>query len=303
MKPFTLLQLQEYAQERGGRLLTESYKDCKQKLLWRCRNGHQWQASWDGIKNNGSWCPACVGRARHHIEKLQQYAIGKGGLLISTVYYNNNSKLIWQCHKGHQWMAKWQNIQSGKWCPKCAGKQRSTDIEMNELAQKRGGRLVSGNYKTSRTKLLWECEKGHQWLACWHDIQQGNWCPACSVFKNESECRRLLESYLGIPLPKTQFFSNHKRYEWDGYNAESKIAFEYNGEQHYKQNRFFHRKRDSFVNQQKRDKEKEHYAKENGITLIVIPYTDLPNLKERLVHSEDRSKSPSCIPSEWSPEP
>jgi hypothetical protein len=57
------------------------------------------------------------------------------------------------------------------------------------------------------------------------------------------------------------------------------------------------------ADQQKRDGEKRQYAKENGITLIVIPYTELPELIERLAHSEDRSKPPDIIRWVCKPEP
>ena len=51
------------------------------------------------------------------------------------------------------------------------------------------------------------------------------------------------------------------------------------------------------------DEKWEQYAKENGITLIVIPYTELPELIERLAHSEDRSKPPDIIRWVCKPEP
>jgi hypothetical protein len=48
----------ELAQQRGGACLASEYVDSKSKLSWRCRAGHQWDASPQKIKN-GQWCPIC----------------------------------------------------------------------------------------------------------------------------------------------------------------------------------------------------------------------------------------------------
>ena len=63
-------------------------------------------------------------------------------------------------------------------------------------------------------------------------------------------------------------------YEFDGYNEEHKIAFEYHGYQHYVYPNFFHKTEKDFLSNQERDKAKEEYCKENNIKLIIIPYTD-----------------------------
>lgn len=48
---------------------------------------------------------------------------------------------------------------------------------------------------------------------------------------------------------------------------------EYNGRQHYSYSNFYHKKKDEFKNQLKRDENIRKYCKENGIILIEIPYT------------------------------
>lgn len=64
-----------------------------------------------------------------------------------------------------------------------------------------------------------------------------------------------------------------KGMELDGYNDELKIGLEYNGEQHYHYNPFFHkRNEENFIKQQQRDKLKKELCKQNNIYLIVVPY-------------------------------
>lgn len=52
-------ELREIAAARGGALLSEEYKDCFQRLKWRCGNGHDFQASASNVKR-GRWCGECA---------------------------------------------------------------------------------------------------------------------------------------------------------------------------------------------------------------------------------------------------
>jgi hypothetical protein len=58
--------LRQMAIERGGRLLSQEYKDNKSPLLWECKNAHQWYAAAGNVKNQKTWCPQCS-RTRHKL--------------------------------------------------------------------------------------------------------------------------------------------------------------------------------------------------------------------------------------------
>lgn len=60
--------------------------------------------------------------------------------------------------------------------------------------------------------------------------------------------------------------------ELDGYNEELKLAFEYNGKQHYKKSRY-NWTEEMLEDQIARDSIKRQLCKENNITLIEVPYT------------------------------
>ena len=53
--------------------------------------------------------------------------------------------------------------------------------EMKRLAASKNGKCLSKNYINSKTKLLWQCEKGHKWEAIPSSIKVGTWCPKCSA--------------------------------------------------------------------------------------------------------------------------
>ena len=101
--------------------------------------------------------------------------------------------------------------------------------------------------------------------------------------KGEVECRRVLEQYFSKPFAKARpdFLRNpvtsqgmdSNNLELDCYNAELKLAVEYNGIQHYKYIPYFHKNKEAFQNQKYRDYMKREMCEKNGITLIEVPYT------------------------------
>jgi hypothetical protein len=52
--------------------------------------------------------------------------------------------------------------------------------DMREMARHRGGKCLSERYITLKTKMVWQCEKGHIWEARPLNIRKGNWCPICA---------------------------------------------------------------------------------------------------------------------------
>ena len=94
----------------------------------------------------------------------------------------------------------------------------------------------------------------------------------------ERECRRVAELITGKPFPKVRpdFLRNtvtSSNLELDCYCDALKLAIEYNGEQHYRYIPHFHSSKESFYNTQYRDEIKARLCKENGIKLIIVPYT------------------------------
>lgn len=97
--------------------------------------------------------------------------------------------------------------------------------------------------------------------------------------KGETECRHILEQTFKKKFDKIRpnFLKNpvtkNFNLELDCYNDDLKLALEYNGAQHYKYTPYFHKNKESFLNQQYRDELKRRMCEDNGITLIEVPYT------------------------------
>ena len=281
-RKITIETCHQLAEERGGKCLSTEYKNNREKMLWECSEGHQWSSCLSHIKNSKSWCPQCAiiknGIAkRNGIEICQQVAEERGGKCLSSDYKDAHTSLLWECSKGHQWKACYSSVRKGHWCPECynmrRGDTRRFTIEYcRTVAEERGGKCLSAEYKNDSTKLLWECSEGHTWHNSFGHIKnRQQWCPYCAGYRSEELARTLMEECYGEKFKKV-------RPEWleglelDGYNEDLKIGFEYNGIQHYQYIPHFHRNGiEDLYKQQKNDHRKYEICKERGIHLIIIP--------------------------------
>lgn len=58
MFKYTIEFFQQFAANKQGFCLSKEYHNCRTKLLWQCKRGHQWEAQPRKILE-GSWCPKC----------------------------------------------------------------------------------------------------------------------------------------------------------------------------------------------------------------------------------------------------
>ncbi len=171
------------AQSRGGKCLSSSYKNAHSPLQWQCESLHVWDAVFNNVKN-GSWCPSCARKQQSErqcgkLEDLQDIASQRKGKCHSKAYTHLKDKYDWECEHGHRWKANGQNVLTGSWCPKCAGKKTLTLDDLYELAAAHGGKCLSQQCKGNKIKHEWQCKDGHTWWAKPNGIQQGSWCPEC----------------------------------------------------------------------------------------------------------------------------
>jgi len=304
----------EIARSRGGRLLSPEYLGNKKRLLWRCRFGHEWMATPQDIKFQGSWCHACdkgfgertcrlffeqafkvpfptkrpkwlispaggrmeldgynenlalgfehqgmyhykeieIHHRKHDLHTRQSYDARKrelcsehgvllievpeigtltpvdklkplvidalqaaewdvppsldeivfdsglayttmnydfcvklaekqGGKLLSPGFVEWHAPMRWQCAKGHEWEASPGQLKHSKtWCPVCSNRARHSVDQLQEVAERRGGKCLSKKYHGTHHKYTWQCKEGHQWTAIYTSIEQGSWCPHCA---------------------------------------------------------------------------------------------------------------------------
>ncbi|MGB0390730.1 MAG: zinc-ribbon domain-containing protein [Salibacteraceae bacterium] len=56
--PLGLEYMKKIAKQRDGKCLSKNYSNVKTKLLWRCSEGHQFEATPDNVRK-GAWCGKC----------------------------------------------------------------------------------------------------------------------------------------------------------------------------------------------------------------------------------------------------
>lgn len=274
---------QKMATDRDGNLktsltkfleLTENEKHTnKVKLEWTCDEYPKHNSFWSTPNNirSGSWCPD------HFREKQKRWQIERIGY-------------------------KYEQLQ--------------------DEAHKRGGQLLTPkdqfeeiikSIRPSRALLEWACKEYPEhssWEARPHDIINKNgWCPECASGKYEKICRWYFEQIFKSRFPKTTLRSLNLNIDnfnclndydtallddlisyghFDGYNTiningcQIVLAFEYNGYQHYDFPNRYHKFRENFEDQRKRDSLKCDICENNNIILMIFPH----NISERMNEPE-----------------
>lgn len=227
----------------------------------------------------------------------------EGKLLTSKKDYESRShpdmsKYQWKCGKcGHIWEATANNIKRGSWCRTCqytllSRKFRTPYSEIGTLAKTMGkiktgykGKFLASREEyrkakePSHHKFKWKCGKCNNIfeMDITH-VRRPQWCPKCTEGESEDICRGFFERIFKGKFSKQRPEWLVNPFSWgqmhlDGYNQKLKLAFEFNGPQHYIFYPKYHRRYQDYVEQQERDRTKSDLCKKNGITLIVVPYT------------------------------
>lgn len=95
--------------------------------------------------------------------------------------------------------------------------------------------------------------------------------------KGELLCKKAVEEIYGLPFycVRPNFLKNPetgRNLELDMYNDDLKIAVEYSGIGHYVYPNPFHKTKEEFINQIRRDQYKVDTCDQNGVYLITVPY-------------------------------
>lgn len=217
------------------------------------------------------------------VDRLQAIVESKSGWFNQAEYKNKRSTVTFKCIDGHEWKTQAQTVLHGSWCRTCwekneAGKHLKLDglAQANEIAAARQGKCLSVEYTTARAPLHWVCINKHEWFAALSDIKKGTWCPDCSGGVRERLCRYYLEELTQFKFPKVKpswlINARGNLMELDGYCEELAMAFEHQGEQHYRAVDHFNRRDETLAQRQEDDQKKRDLCKSNGVDLIEVPF-------------------------------
>ena len=128
--PLSIAVLQQFAESKKGKCISDHYINSATKYEWQCSRGHIWFAKASNIRT-GHWCPKCaredtnkaLAKRKLTIEDMRSIADARGGECLSQEYINQITHLLWKCQCGKRWKATPKNIRKGRWCPVCRGKK------------------------------------------------------------------------------------------------------------------------------------------------------------------------------------
>lgn len=191
-RQLSLTMMKDYAKKFGGDCLSDSYIKKSSPLLWKCKSGHEWTASFSQIESSG-WCRECAGKNIYDKEKklqaVQLRAKELGGKCISDQYENSLKPMSFSCVHEHRFELSYNKVMSAnRWCKVCVDERLNRKWqyslqEINEVVNEKGGEIKErfGYEPTSVISL--RCGQGHEWRSTVSNlVKRKKWCPSCAKY-------------------------------------------------------------------------------------------------------------------------
>ena len=264
------------------------YIDAKTKIQFRCKK-HNYlfiQTSNNHFKSKQP-CNLCLNESRREsfsdgldvFKNKINDLYGEKFDFDKAIYINQRTPITLICKKHNKLIIKEPQVfLRGHGCDQCNKEEIHNKLsiitlnEINVFVKKLNGKCHSNEYINNESKLKFECEAGHIFENSWSGVKNLlRWCPKCNSNKliGESLTRLILEHLLQIKLP-SMYIKEMEGLQLDGYCEKHKIAFEYQGYQHFTRRSHFHKDEKRYDEQLKRDLYKKELCVKNGITLIEI---------------------------------
>lgn len=264
-----------------------------------CQN--EWNGNLGRIINARNGCPKCGKQISKNTKKYDISTedfhkkidkIFNNKIKVIGEYVNCFSEVQMKCNIcDYEWLSTPTYLIKKHGCIKCGhiekGKKqrKSNETFINEINIKHDGRINTlEEYKTGRDRIKVKCNIcDYEWSPISRTLTRRG-CPKCNFSKGELLISKILkelntdfiEQYIftglktdnnGIPIFDFVIFEN----------SIIRKIIEYDGEQHFKViKKWGGIKR--FDRQQKIDKFKNDYCKNNNIEMIRIPYTELKKI-------------------------
>lgn len=146
------IRMQKIAESKGGKLLSTTYTNAKEKYKFECKVGHIFfsfmSSLFPTLTKAGSWCKICFyDNRRFKLEDIVEIAKAKGGKCLTQkieITHSRNVRVELECKYGHVWEVRASNIIQGSWCSLCVRKE---DYEYKdvEIIKKEKIKIVKDN--------------------------------------------------------------------------------------------------------------------------------------------------------------
>lgn len=235
----------------------------------------------------GNTCPNCADEIRNlNNIKTNDDFIEESKIKHNNIYFydkvnyiNAKTNVSIICKNHGEFFCTPNNHLRGKGCPKCVGKNKSTEEWILDAKQKHGEKYNYDKvvYKKSDVKVCISCNKhGDFWQVAQYHLS-GNGCPTCKQSKLENDVSDILDK-LNVKYEreyKPIFLRKGKgQQSIDFHLPNYNIAIECQGEQHFKPVDFGGKGKEwsdqAFIEGKKRDEIKLKKCLSHGIKMIYV---------------------------------
>lgn len=104
---------------RGYELISTDYQNKKQKLKFKCNNGHFGEIDFDHFYYAENDCSMCSKSKKKTLEEIRDFFLKENYIVLSKEYINNATKLKYLCPNKHINFMCYKDFYSGNRCPTC----------------------------------------------------------------------------------------------------------------------------------------------------------------------------------------
>ena len=117
-----------FIEEKGYKLLNNTYRSNCHKLNLICNKGHFCSISFANFKR-GRRCPICSGKKPWPFSEVREYVENEGYYLINHDEQDGSKKSTLQCPEGHTFSVRFSDFRAGRRCPTCVRNAQSSKPE------------------------------------------------------------------------------------------------------------------------------------------------------------------------------
>jgi hypothetical protein len=269
----------------GYEMISKEYINSATPIIVKCDKSHDPYKVKYGNFQSGRRCPTCAIIKRNESKRLDPAIVRKNVeqagytlLEIKEGYKGEQKKLVVCCGKGHDaYEVSYQNFTKGRRCPHCkADKKRTPLHKVKEAVEKEGFEIVSGEYQSRKSKLMFKCPQEHVYLSTYDSFLAGKRCGRCSGSKGENLINFILSTVLieetYIYQYRVDIENTLYRYDFCVKVDNLSLFIEYDGIQHYRPVARFGGE-EGFKEQKVNDAIKDEYVRRTVDTeLLRVPY-------------------------------
>lgn len=203
-------------------------------------------------------------------------------------YINVDTKVIIICPNHGEFLQNPTAHRNGHGCRKCgnelvAERVRKTTEEFIYEARKIHGETYDYSkteYNHWSEKLIIICPKHGEFLQMGSFHLQGHGCPACRQSKGEKMIRRYLEKCGVKYIQQYKLLCGASIRRYDFFLPDYNMIIEYDGMQHFKFSKHFHKTNNGFTEKKYIDAQKTAYVIKNGHRLARIDHRSINKISQ-----------------------